>query len=290
MDLPFYYQDAAFWLQNLILDGWLLWTVGRLMRLPLRSGRLLATSAMGALYASLSLTVWSVLAGPGMKVLLGIGLLLLAFGPQAWRRLLAGLGILLAAAFVLGGTALGLLSLVAGRLAPGGPLPLLLSEGASLVVCTLAVLALERLLGRHTLRERMTEVRIRMGGGTCQVRALVDSGHSLSDPLTRRPVVVVEGKALRSLLPDAVLQAMADPASLSLEAGSGWERRLRVVPFHALGQGGGGLLLAFEPDALQVVEGDQEVPVDALVGLSPWSLRGTRGAQALLPQTLLLAS
>lgn len=97
------------------------------------------------------------------------------------------------------------------------------------------------------------------GGRTAAVRALYDSGNSLTELFSGSPVAVVRRAALESVLPAEVREALRDPAAfVSGEAGAGnggaaaaVRSRLRLVPFRSVG--GDGLLPAFRPEHLTVV-------------------------------------
>ena len=79
------------------------------------------------------------------------------------------------------------------------------------------------------------------GGRTAAVRALYDSGNSLTELFSGSPVAVVRRAALESVLPAEVREALRDPAAfVSGEAGAGnggaaaaVRSRLRLVPFRS---------------------------------------------------------
>lgn len=80
------------------------------------------------------------------------------------------------------------------------------------------------------------------------LRALVDTGNLLCDPVSGRPVILADPQKLRGVLPPGVLAAV-DPTKIENPE---LARRLRLIP--ASGATGERLLVAVVPDALWVSE------------------------------------
>lgn len=88
-------------------------------------------------------------------------------------------------------------------------------------------------------------LRITCGEKSAELFAGLDTGCSLREPFSGLPVLVAEASALKAIVPASVL-ACLDGKSDALSAG------LRLIPYAALG--GEGLLPAFFPDQVQVVQ------------------------------------
>ena len=71
------------------------------------------------------------------------------------------------------------------------------------------------------------------------VLALRDTGNTLQDPLTGRPVVVIEGARVQSLVPELPLldrQSLSDPVALLRDlGGQAGSLRLQLLPYRAVG-------------------------------------------------------
>ena len=102
--------------------------------------------------------------------------------------------------------------------------------------------------------------------------ALRDTGNTLQDPLTGRPVVVVEGEKLRPLLPELPRldrQSLAHPVELLRDLeGTAGDLRLQLLPYRAVGVECG-LLLALRVDRANCGGGEVR---DCLTALSPTPL------------------
>ncbi len=113
------------------------------------------------------------------------------------------------------------------------------------------------------------------------LRALLDTGNSLVDPLTLSPVMVVQSDALQGVLPDDLLQA-ADKGEAALEDVCRRHRTLkcRLIPFRSVG-GESALLLTVRPDWVRLCP-DGKMQNNVLLGLSPAALSEDGSYQALL--------
>ncbi len=270
-------------LSNLLVDSGLLWMAVRWAGGRPRRSRVVAGAAVGALYAvAAGLGGFSLPWLLGWEVKLAVAVLM-AVAACGWPGRPPAVRVaawLVAGSFVLAGVALGAQSLLA---APGAaPLsPLVAGAGAFVLL----VIVTWRYAGKAPLAEgrAVHPVAIRVGEVSARVLALLDTGNSLVDPLSRLPVLVCEATALAGLLPSCLAQAVAQDAPAAVTDGlpEDWRHRLRIIPFRSLGQERG-VMLGFRPDAVEWACG--EVAATAMVvGLSAGKLGSGGDYQALLP-------
>ena len=207
------YLDAFMGL-NFLVDLCLLLGVNRLSGHPPGFPRAAAAAALGGGYAGMCLVPGFGFLGNGFWRGVSLGLMgWTAFGADrsGWQRSML---------FVLLSMALGGLALTMDS----GGLGLVVSAGA---------LALIGKMGLRGQGRRFVDARVTYAGQTVALRALVDTGNSLCDPITGEPVTVLSPEVgLRLGLP---AEALADPAG-KMRPG------MRVIPARTVG--GGGLLAA----------------------------------------------
>ncbi len=271
------YIDLLF-LLNLIANYLLLLAAGRLAGAALRRWRIGLGAVLGALYAALIflpglewLALWP------CKLVSGVAMALVAYSGE--QHLLRVTVLFFGASAALAGAVLGLellgsrsLTLAHGVFYSKLDLRLLLVVfAASYFVLSLFF----RRTGQHSGRE-LARLEVELESGRQALTALVDTGHSLTDPGDNRPVVVADARALAGLLPD-----WADPSEpiRSVErchAAGG--RQARLIPYRAVGVECGMLLALRARDV--TVNGR---PLGRLlVALSPTALDDGGGYQALI--------
>ena len=264
------YLDELF-LLNFVVDYLLLLAAGRLSGEILRRGWLALGAAIGAAYAAAAVL-------PGMGFLLhplcklGAAVLALLAGYGKSRRLLRVSLVFFAVSAAFGGGVFALqllggrgLTLQNGIFYSAMDLRLILLSAAG---CYGLLPLVFRGIGRHGGPSgELTRVRLTLGERQVELTGLVDTGNTLTDPATGRPVLVAEADSLEELLPPGLRPGPAelrDPAGAleRLEDGP-WRLRFRLLPYRAVGVERG-LLLALRMDRVQVGEEDRGPMLAAL--------------------------
>lgn len=274
------YIDVLF-LLNLVVDYLLLMASARIAGEQIVRGRIALAALTGAIYAAaIFLPGFGWLSRPLCKLCLAVLMVLIAFGSS--RRLLRLLFVFAAASSALGGVVLALqlvgtggLTLENGVLYTGFDLRILL---VTVILCYVALnLIFERAALHGGARRDLNRAGVVFEGRTVFFTVLIDTGNTLRDPIYNRPVMVVEARVLKDLLP-----AEVDPADpvVSMERihKLGIHSRFRLLPYKAVGVAHG-ILLAFQSDKVAI--GKKEYK-GLLVALSPTPVSDGGGYQALI--------
>lgn len=264
------YLDEAFAL-NAVMDYLLLLAAGRLAGVALPRGRLALSAALGGVVAVLVLLPhWGFFTHPLCKLATGVALPLVAFGGSAGLLRVSLIFFGVSAAF--GG---GVLALQLWLGAPAIPDCKTLLLSAAGCYCFFTVVF--RRSGRHIGRE-LAPAWLELGGRKCALTVLLDTGNTLTDPLTGRGVLVAQGDAVAGLFPAGeapTREELTDPISaMEHRRGKGW----RLIPYRAVGVSHG-LLLTVRVDRAQVGEERME---GLLVALSPTPVSDGGGYNALM--------
>lgn len=259
---------------NWAIDTSLLACSARLCGERLRWGRLAASGALGGVYA-----VAAVLPGADFLRLAVVeacaaGLFCLtAFGASGRLFRLTAFFFALAACFagivfaVTQTVGTGLMRLPGGGVYPVNAAGLLAVAGVLLALCRLLFSG----FAQHTRRE-VRELTLSLCGRTLSLRALLDTGNTLKDPLTNEPVLVANWTAAQTLLPGVSLceedfhHAPELMQRLSREAP---EIKCRLIPYRAVGVSEG-LLLAVRCE----IREKSGIPKKALAAFSPTPVSG----------------
>ena len=269
MEMTVIYVDTLFVLNGAV-DYLLLLAAARLAGEPLDRLRSALGAVLGGGYAvAVFLPGLDFLARPPCRLAAAVLMVLTAIWRS--RQLLRQVVIFFALACAFGGgvLAIGLLggrglTLSAGVLSSAMDLKIVLLSAAG---CYAALSLVLRGAGRHTgPGGELRQVRLTLGERQTELTALVDTGNTLTDPATGRPVLVAEAGCLAPLLPAGVRlgpEALEDPAG-ALEGLEGpWRRRFRLLPYRAVGVERG-LLLALRLDKVQVGGEDRGAMLAAL--------------------------
>ena len=275
------YIDTLF-LLNLVVDYLLLLASARLAGKIIRRGRIALAALLGAGYAAaIFMPGLGFLAHPLCKLGAAVIMALTAFGGS--RRLLRLLLVFLGLSCALGGCVLAVgllggqgLTLRSGVIYSAMDLKLVLLSSA---VCYAVFTLVFQRTARHGSRELVPAV-LTIGEHRVVLTALVDTGNTLTDPMTGRPVMVVEGEKMAAVLPGTLKkEELQDPVS-AMERLSGKEegRRFRLLPYQTVGVECG-MLLAVRLDRAMV--GTKDLG-DILAALSPNCLSDGGGYSALI--------
>lgn len=134
---------------------------------------------------------------------------------------------------------------------------------------------------RQELEQLFWDIEIGIEDGRWTVKALLDTGNRLYDPLTRTPVMIMEASVWREELPpgwcDRLKNESADRLISELDIRTSedyaWGHRLRLVPYRAV-NGNTRLMLAVKPDVVLLSrEGHPPLQVNrVLIGLDGGTL------------------
>ena len=245
------YADEAF-IINAAADYILLLTSARICDAEVKRLRLGAAAILGGLYGAAGYI--APLRHPLAILAAGVLVSLIAFGGE--KKLMRLTLVFFAVSAAFGGGAAALMQLTGGRME-------LTSLTAVFIVCFIVMTLIFRRAAR--CEGAVSELSISFRGRGICVKALHDTGNSLSDPISGKRVAVISLddslrlfgsekpiiSELRSIGAAEVMRRLADS-------------RFRLVPYSAVGVKSG-LMLAFLPDEVTVDGKKQNI----IIGLSP---------------------
>lgn len=289
---------------SLVMNYAILWVVARFTSSGSGHLRLLGAAALGSFYSVAVfipgltglLTFWH-------KALVSLLIVYSAFGWRNPRNFIACLGCFYLSSFTLGGAVWGFLALLQGSTLVDKTTGFLVAADQYIWYGIVPSLATCWLVGKRWplfMRRRSAEqafgvsLTISVLGLKAQVPAMVDTGNHLTDPLTGRPVIVVEYSALAEVLPREFSSVVGDQEeALDLSAlleslgSSPWAARFRPIPFRTLGLERG-MLPGFRPDSVLVEQGDLFLHTkDVVIAVCGRPLHGQGYYRALVNPVLM---
>ncbi len=287
------YGDLLF-LTNLILDLALLIAVKRFGNFPGPIWRILLAAVVGAFLGVVSLTArWAVLRTVWGKLAATLLIVSVAYSVKGRRLILAFVYFYLIG-FAMAGGVMALTWLVQDAGWHNSQLPY---TALGLGVALLLALAFSHwgasYVKKNLRRSVMTEpLEIVLGGKKVSLPALMDTGNELLDPVTGQPVIIVEYRAVETLLPDGfrhawrrwgksdVTQIMTETDEKSLGLS------LRLVPFSSIGKSNG-MLLGFCPQCIILPQRKNAVIRHAVVCLYDGAIGSREDCRGIVNPAIL---
>lgn len=266
------YVDRVF-LLNAVIDYLLLRTTAQLIGAYHYRWRLTIAALLGGVYAVAVFAV-PVLQAVIFRIIVGVLLPIIAFAGEKhlWRH---------AALFLLISGALAGLILAIGLLT-GEPEQLLQRVYTAniswwvLIGSAIVFYFLLELLFYQQARFRkgeIMEITVSLGGKTCQVRALYDTGNTLRNPVDGTNVLIAEADALKKIMAAPTRRVLSEPLPPEEMLANLYQigdTSFSLLPFHSVGTDHG-LLLAVRSDYIQI---GRRICPKTLIALYPKSIGG----------------
>ncbi|MBO5094798.1 MAG: sigma-E processing peptidase SpoIIGA [Lachnospiraceae bacterium] len=258
----------AFFLLNFVIDTLLLFLVGKVLGCTATHLRLLFGGAFGAGMACVLtvvpfLPIWGKLfAGYGI---ISICMLRITFSGLRLQALFRAGIVLYGFAFLLGGL-LQMLSLQISFFRRHG---MTLAAVCAVSICAAGAVASLYEKWKRSREDHFVPVRLVWQGRELTVRALVDTGNSLREPISGKPVSIVEKRIAEQLF------------------GGVYPTVFRAVPFRSIGKGHG-ILEGYEITELTVTGENEKIKIKKpVVGLFDGRLSTDAAYQMILHPELL---
>lgn len=223
------------------------------------------SSAVGAIYLVIMLICPKIhsLYSIGGKVLLSLIMVAIAFPcwkVKGWLKALISFYI---SSFIFAGAGYALMSLTSqGIYFKNGVFYNQLKSDTLMLILTmlfgfLMVRSFADLFKQRIEKESyIVKTYINVGDKEVSLKALIDTGNSLTDPVSKCPVMVAELESIEGLLPAEMVAWLKNWSASSeivwnREENLEWKKRIRLIPFNSIGTNHG-MLPGFKPDSVSV--------------------------------------
>lgn len=253
---------------NIYVNFFLIKATARLTHAPLKTWRLLTASSTGSLF---SLTILL----PGLHFLVNLAIKLvaafiitaIAFGLKNRRSILSNLLWFYFVNFIFGGIVMALYNFFRpGFMAFSNATLYIDFSLLSLIIFTavayFAVTIVRFFLDKGSDARQKYRITIRKSHTVCTLSALADTGNSLVDMFSGKPVIICQRKALGSIISPSCTLSPENAEILFEQSG------IRFLPFSTVSDGG--LLPVFTPEEVVITNEEQgsAKKVDVLIGIS----------------------
>ncbi len=259
-------------LENIIMNYIILVATAFISKTKRNHLKILLSSLLGSIYAVMSflstLEIYSTLI---LKILLSIAMIQIAFKPQKIKKMIKQIIIFYLTSFSFGGCAFFLLYYIR-------PQDILMKNGIYIGTYPLKITLLGGILGFivinvcfRLVKERLNknnmfcDITIDIEGKKANVKAMIDTGNLLKDPITKSPVIVVEKNSLNELIDRYILDNISKIImGMEINLPEKYLTKMKVIPFTSLGKENG-MLVGIRSDKITIHFEDEEKTIYGVI-------------------------
>ena len=293
------YLDIVF-LENVLMNYIIIFATGVVIRDECRKWRIFTASVLGAAYTVVMyLNVIPIYSNFAMKIVLSVVIVYVAFKVKSFKKLVKNLIIFYLVSFVFGGCVFALMYFLQPQMAQirngvfVGAYPIKIALIGGLVAFVVLQVSFRIVKTKFSKKDMIFDVQVVINERTVKVKALLDTGNLLKDPITGFPVIVVEHRSLSGVIPEKILNNLnkilgGDIDELTKdEQYSETISRFRMIPFSSLGKQNG-LLFGIKADSVNIILDEKIDKVNnAIIGIYDKSFTKNGAYTAILGLDML---
>ncbi|MCK4259103.1 MAG: sigma-E processing peptidase SpoIIGA [Halanaerobiales bacterium] len=286
----------------------LLWATAKFSGIKIHLWRIVGSALIGSFYTVILVLPWfdgltgiiHIICHLILNLAVATLMIKIAFGSLKVNKFIKVLGYFYLITFLAGGAAFSIYFIIGSSPTQWilGWMNLGNSYGWLYFVAIILVIFIGR-YGWNWIREKLHRQEYHLKFTVCindksvELLGLVDTGNLLKEPMTNRPVIVVEMKELNELFSPEVLKILSDEKEDVIEQlekllETPWYSRFRIIPFSSLGKKSG-LLVGLKPDHVEIIGDEVHQIKRVILALYQGELDLMGEYQALLHPELLEA-
>ncbi len=223
--------------------------------------RMILSSLLGSIYAIIVyLNILSIYTNLLAKITLSVVMVYIAFAPPNVKQLLKQILIFYLVSFIFGGCTFALIYFLKPEnveMKNGvfvGMYPIRVGLIAGVIAFIITQIAFKINKSKLNNKNTFIEIELYNKNKMTKARALLDSGNMLKEPISQKPVIVVEKTTLSKIIPEEVLDYIE-----KIVGGDDQEKnemqeylsKIRMVPFMSLGKENG-MLIGIRLDKIKI--------------------------------------
>lgn len=252
----------------------ILYATGIIRKNKMKQGRLILSSIIGSLYAIIIyLKVLSFSSNIIMKIILSISMVWLAFNSKNQKILAKDILMFYVVSFVFGGCSFALIYLLDPtkvQMKDGvlvGSYPIKVTLIAGIIAFAFIQIAFKITKNKLSVEDMICDVRIYYENQNIKIKALIDSGNMLKDPVSGYPVIVVEYEKVLNILSKEMVECINKIQGGGVIDNYNEGLKIRLIPFSSLGKENGMLVGVKIKKAAISFREKEEIIEDVIVGI-----------------------
>lgn len=262
-------------LENFIMNYIILFSTALISKSKIHYWKLGIASLIAGIYSILNY-LWNLgnLESLFIKFLISIMIVLIGFESRKWKTIMKQLILFYLVSFTFGGISFMLLFLI-------NPANIVFENGLLIGTYPMKVTIVGGIIGvaviavvSYVIRDRMKtksmlcDLEIFYKGKYQKLKTMIDTGNLLKEPISQTDVIIVEKNSLRGVISDDILDHLEDimQGKWLAEKSDFYAYKFKVIPFSSLGNENG-LLIGFKPDYIKILDEEECVRDDVMIGI-----------------------
>lgn len=256
-------------MENIIINFIILYVTRRITRTKTSKFRLLASALVGSIYTVIVFFPSFEFMGKFLiKFSISILMIIIAFNPEKFQQFIKQISTFYMISFMFAGATIGIFYIINNnsysiRFSFENTKELISFLIFGIGIAIILVIYILRFYQKKMNKENyLTPIAIRLKDKEVNLVALIDTGNSLKEPISQKPVIIVEYSVLETILPESIRNMYIEDVELDLNAIGktmeeiGDDMRLRLIPFKSIGNESG-ILIGFKPDIIKIYLEDE---------------------------------
>lgn len=268
------YMDIII-LENLIMNYIILYATAIISKSKVKHVRLIISSLIGAIYAITQyISRMLIYSNFFLKTILSMIMILIAFNPKNLKKGIKQLLLLYLTTFTFGGISTYLINLAPKTIEENTLKIIFLTAVLGYAIITISFKVSKNKISK---KDMICKTKIKFNKKEKELDTMIDTGNMLKEPITGKPVIVVEKMALNDLMPHEILDNLeeilgGDFSNIPQEINEEYISRLKIIPFSSLGKENG-MLVGIKLDGLTIItEEEEKENTDVIMGIYNKSL------------------
>ena len=263
------YLDVVI-LENLIMNSIIIYVTAIIMKLKIKHIKIIISSLIGAIYSVASyITNVPIYSNFFLKIILSIVMVYIAFTPNNIKTLIKQITIFYLTSFLFGGVAFSLIYIIKPQeilMKDGlflGTYPLKTVFLGAIIASIILITAFKVIKNKITAKDIYCNIEIYLEQKNIEIKAMLDTGNLLKEPISGMPVIVVEHTKLYDIIPKEILNNLdkilgGDLESIPEEIKEKYLTKLKVIPYSSLGKQNG-MILGIKADKIKIIKEDENI-------------------------------
>ena len=275
---------------NIIINYFVLLAVIKFLNLNIKRIRIILASFVGSFYSLLILLpTINFFLSLCLKLIMSVTIIILAFGFLNLRLMLKATSTFYLINFLFAG----IIFFIWYFLSPKG---IFIKNGMIyfnispifFIISTLITYSImqlfNKLIGQKEISQNFCKLEIEQNGQKVQLSGKIDTGNSLREPFSNIPVIVVDYTQIEKIIPQEINSYFFKDNTKNDSSNSSISLKIRLIPFKTIS--GAGLLPAFKPDKISIIQNKQSFKKEAFLAVANGKIIGENFSALVSPELI----